>query len=152
MPTQEEKPSPRRALPVIVATSALTLAIGVTVAALGGYLTPRRDAAAITDPPVPARELQRLSEEAMADAPRDAPSEAVSGAADTTTEPTPRTVLVPVVEDAPLPPPPREGIVAEAQGREREVAHADFERRGREHRREGKDDGEDGEEDDHDDD
>lgn len=36
----EEKPAPRGTIATVVATAAVTLAIGVTVAGLGGYLAP----------------------------------------------------------------------------------------------------------------
>ncbi len=53
----EENPAPRRTIATVVATAAVTLAIGVTVAAVGGYLTPagggRPEPRAAADPTPP---------------------------------------------------------------------------------------------------
>lgn len=115
----EQKPSSLRALPVIVATAAVTIAISVTAAALGGFLTPRRDA--------PPRESP------VAEVTSDAPTEAA-----------PTTVLVPVIQDAPAAAPQPDVIVAEPRERERErtrdVTYSKYERHGREHDEDAEDD------------
>lgn len=45
----EDTPAARSTLATVVATAAVTLALGVTAAALGGYLTPQRAAAPSAD-------------------------------------------------------------------------------------------------------
>lgn len=43
----------KSSLPVMVATAAVTLAVGVTVATLGGYVTPKAPPAPATSEPAP---------------------------------------------------------------------------------------------------
>jgi hypothetical protein len=78
MAAQEETGS-RRTLPTVVATASLTLALGVTLAALGGYLTPTRSTETAPKAGVPT----------VTEAPTGAPA------------PSPAVVLVPVRETSP---------------------------------------------------
>ncbi|HEU4728955.1 MAG TPA: hypothetical protein VFT22_13720, partial [Kofleriaceae bacterium] len=81
----EEKPAARGTIATVVATAAVTLAIGVTAAALGGYLVPASDG--VKTRPEPAIE-------SIAAAPR--PAAPSNG---------PSVVLVPVAPDTrPAPP------------------------------------------------
>lgn len=57
MAAAEEKPAAKGTLATVVATAAVTLAIGITAAAFGGYLVPGRNVnekvqAAVTEPAV----------------------------------------------------------------------------------------------------
>ncbi len=75
----EEKPAARGTLATVVATAAVTLAIGVTAAALGGYLVPASDGKK-TRP-------EQVAEPVPAETPPAAPSHP------------PSIVLVPVAQD-----------------------------------------------------
>ncbi|MEZ4446337.1 MAG: hypothetical protein R3B72_45080 [Polyangiaceae bacterium] len=110
----------RSAIPIVVATASVTLAIGVTAAALGGYLVPNRP------------EGERPSAPSIVEQPASSPS---------------GVVLVPIVPDAPpeppivLPPAPEpEGIVTAIYEPEH---HHDDEHHGRRARRHEDDDDDD---------
>ncbi len=86
----EEKTPRRRIVAVVVATAAVTLAIGVTTAALTGYLAPRGKATpqpTLVAPTANAGEAEATAK-AMATAKKDPPRSIV---------------LVPVTEEAPRP-------------------------------------------------
>lgn len=80
----EEKTPRRRMLAVVVATAAVTLAIGVTTAALTGYLAPRGKATPQTTLVAPTANAGKAAATAKEDPPRSI-------------------VLVPVTDDAPRP-------------------------------------------------
>lgn len=84
MPTKE-KPTAPAALAIVVATAAVTLAIGVTAAGLGGYLVPSPGG------PTPSAEVETVPT-TLESAPT---PELVSSSV----------VLVPVAPDSQLPPP-----------------------------------------------
>lgn len=126
----EEKSSSRATLATVIATAALTIAVGVTAAALGGYIVPARDRASLTAAPPGNPESPEATEPQ--------PTAVSSGA---------NVVLVPVAPDVPAAAPVAaepelEPVLANYEARERE------EHRGRDrgHREEHED------EDEHDDD
>lgn len=80
----EEKSSSRATLATVIATAAVTVAVGVTAAALGGYIVPARDQASLTAP------ASRIEESPNATEPQ--PAALSSGA---------NVVLVPVAPDVP---------------------------------------------------
>ena len=81
----DEKTAARSSVATVVATAAVTLAIGVTVAALGGYLVPASDGARTT----PEQVIGTTAVEAQRAAPPSDPS----------------VILVPVVPDPRAEPP-----------------------------------------------
>lgn len=128
----EERTGARGTIATVVATAAVTLAIGVTAAALGGYLVPDRSTGAL-------KAEQAATPATVETAPASQP--AVAGV-----------VLVPVAPDS-----PREPLVAARSQPDPEVfsdAYAPSERGGGgdHHRRRDHREDEDDDEDDHDDD
>lgn len=124
----EEKSSSRATLATVIATAALTIAVGVTAAALGGYIVPARDRASLTAAPPGNPESPEATEPQ--------PTAVSSGA---------NVVLVPVAPDVPAAAPVAaelEPVLANYEAREREEPRG----RDRVHREEHED------EDEHDDD
>jgi len=78
--TNEDKPATRGTMAIVVATAAVTLAVGVTAAGLGGFFTPARD---VAEPQV---STAPTAPEVRPVAPAEAPT----------------VVLVPVRQDPPL--------------------------------------------------
>lgn len=100
----EDKSSSRATLATVIATAAVTVAVGVTAAALGGYLVPARDQASL-----PATTENHESPNAA-----EPPTAASSGA---------NVVLVPVAPDVPAANPVAaepELVLANYEARERE--------------------------------
>jgi hypothetical protein len=87
--TAEQKTAARGRIATVVATAAVTLAVGVTAAALGGYLVPARDSSSNTI----------VATQAMDRAVIETP------AAPQTSAPNPSVVLVPVAPDGRSEPP-----------------------------------------------
>lgn len=103
----EEKSSSRATLATVIATAALTIAVGVTAAALGGYIVPARDRASLTAAPPGNPESPEATEPQ--------PPAVSSGA---------NVVLVPVAPDVPAAPlvaAEPEPVLANYEAREREA-------------------------------
>lgn len=117
----EQSSSTRATLATVIATAAVTVAVGVTAAALGGYIVPAPDQASLTAA-APGNEERPNATEPQPAAP-------LSGA---------NVVLVPVAPDIPAANPVEaepEPVLARYEGHEREEHRG----RGRDHREERED-------------
>lgn len=101
----EEKSSSRATLATVIATAAVTVAVGVTAAALGGYIVPARDQASLNAAAPGNHERPNATEPQ--------PTAVSSGA---------NVVLVPVAPDVPAATPVAEPelVLANHEARERE--------------------------------